>query len=120
MEKFGHFDARKSDYGMEKVNYPVNTKIYLNQACLRIKKSKKIYYCDFFVTGQIVEASNLPEEISTYVLKENEVKMIRPKYNPETGKFLGLYEMVRFMVVRKSPEEVFFNYGYNKDKSKVL
>ena len=58
--------------------------------------------------------------MSTYVLKENEVKIVRPKYNPETGEFLGLYETVRFIVVRGSPEEVFFNYGYDKEKSKVL
>ena len=58
--------------------------------------------------------------MSTYVLKENEVKIVRPKYNPETGKFLGLHETVGFMVVRRSPEEVFFNYGYDKEKSKVL
>ena len=46
--------------------------------------------------------------------------MARPKYNPETGEFLRLYETVGFMVVRRSPEEVFFKYGYDKDKSKVL
>ena len=46
--------------------------------------------------------------------------MIRPKYNADTGEFLGLYETVGFMVVEGSPDEVFFNYGYNRDKSKVL
>ena len=46
--------------------------------------------------------------------------MIRPKYNAQTGEFLGLYETVGFMVVRGSLDDVFFNYGYNKDKSKVL
>ena len=70
--------------------------------------------------GQIVEATNPPEDISTYVLKENEVKMMRPKYNAEVGKFLSIYETVRFMVVRGSPDEVFFSYGYDKDKFKVL
>ena len=42
------------------------------------KFEKEIYYCDFYIFGQIVEAANLPEDISTYVLKENKVKMIRP------------------------------------------
>ena len=56
--------------------------------------------------------------MSTYVLKKNSVSMLRPKYNPERGEFLGLYETVVFMV-RGSPEEVFFNYGYDKEKSKV-
>ena len=70
--------------------------------------------------GQILEVANPPEDISTYILKENEVKMIRPKYDAETGEFLGLYKNFGFIVVRGSPDEVFFNYGYNKDKSKVL
>ena len=118
--QYGFFDSGKSYYSMEKVNYPENTILYLNQAYLTVKENKTIYYRDFFVLGQIVEAANPPEDISTYVLKENKVKMIRPKSNAETGEFLGLYETVRFMVVRGSPDEVFFNYGYSKDKSKVL
>ena len=45
---------------------------------------------------------------------------MRPKYNIETGEFLGLYERISFLVVRGDPEEVFLNYGYGKEKSKVL
>ena len=105
---------------MEMVNFPENTLFYLNQLYLTAKKNKKIYYCDFFIIGQIVEVPNPPEDMSTYILKKNEVKMVRPKYNPETAEFLGLYETVKFMVVRGSPEEVFFNYGFDKEKSKVL
>ena len=40
-KRFAHFDAPKSDYGMEKVNYPENTIFYVNQAYLTVKKSKK-------------------------------------------------------------------------------
>ena len=58
--------------------------------------------------------------MSTNDLKENEVRMVRSKYNPETSEFLRLYETVGFVVARGSPEEVFFNYGYDKEKSKVL
>ena len=46
--------------------------------------------------------------------------MIRPKYNAETREFLGLYETVGYAAVRGSPEEVFFNQGYDNEKSKVL
>ena len=46
--------------------------------------------------------------------------MVRTKYTPQTGEFLGLYETVGFMVVRGSPDEVFFNYGFEKEKSQVL
>ena len=45
------------------------------------KKPQKIYYCDFFVLGHIGEATNMPEDISSQVLKENEVKMIKLKCN---------------------------------------
>ena len=37
----GFFDSRKSDDGIEKVNYPENTILHLNQAYLTVKKSKK-------------------------------------------------------------------------------
>ena len=46
--------------------------------------------------------------------------MIRPCYDSETGHFKGLYETIGYVVVRGSPEEVFFNYGYDCEKSKIL
>ena len=79
--KHGFFNAIKPDFNMEKVNYQENTLFYVNQAYLTVKKNKKIFYCDYFVPGQIVESSNPPEDISSYTLKENEVRMIRPKYD---------------------------------------
>ena len=50
-KNFGYFDARKSDYSMEKVNFPENTVFYLNQSYLTVKKNKKIFYCDYFILG---------------------------------------------------------------------
>ena len=35
------FDARESDYSMEKVNFPENTLYYLNQLYVTVKKNKK-------------------------------------------------------------------------------
>ena len=46
--------------------------------------------------------------------------MIRPKYDTNTSQCKGLYETVGFLVARGSPEEFFFNYGYDQNKSKVL
>ena len=40
--------------------------------------------------------------------------MIRPKYNAETGEFLGLYETVGFMVVRGSPLRSFATMNTTK------
>ena len=39
--QYGFFDSRKSDYSMEKVNYPENTILYLNQVYLTVKKPPK-------------------------------------------------------------------------------
>ena len=46
--------------------------------------------------------------------------MVRPKYNSETEEFVGLYQTIGLIVIRGDAEEVFFNYGYDKEKSKVL
>ena len=80
----------RADNNMEKVNFPENPLIYINQAYLTVQKNKNIYYCDYFILGQIIEASNSLLNIETYELKENEVKYFRPRYNKETGKFLGV------------------------------
>ena len=90
---------------MEKVNFPESTLFYLNQAYLTVKKKK--IYCDFFILGQIVESSNPPQNVSSYTLKENEVKMVRPRYHPKSLEFKGLYGTIGYLVVRGSPEEVF-------------
>ena len=65
-KSFGYFDARKSDYSIEKVNFPKNTLLYVNQAYLTVKKNRKFSYCDYYVLGQIVQSSNTPQDISSY------------------------------------------------------
>ena len=65
-KSFGYFDARKSDYSIEKVNFPKNTLLYVNQVYLTVKKNRKIFYCDYYVLGQIVQSSNTPQDISSY------------------------------------------------------
>ena len=104
-KKHDFFNAIKSDFNMEKVNYPENTLFYINQA-IKVKNNKKIFYCDYFILilRQIVESSNPPENISTHTLKENEVRMIRPKYDTSTGEFEGLYKTIGFLVVKGAPD----------------
>ena len=85
---YGYVNARKSDYSMEKVNFPENMLLYINQSYLTVKKYKKIFYYNFFTVGQIMES----------------LKMIRPCYDLETEEFKGLYETIGYLVVRGSPE----------------
>ena len=47
--KYGYFNAGKSDYSMEKVNFPENTLLYINQSNLTVKITEKIFYCDLFI-----------------------------------------------------------------------
>lgn len=64
--------------------------------------------------------SQQPKEIESYVLNDNEVKILRPRYDPISGEFLGIEYCVALVTVRNDPEEQFFDYGYNKENSKVL
>ena len=109
-----------NNFNMAKVNYPENAIIYINQVYLTGKNNKKMYYADFFILDQVIEALNSHENITNYVCKEKEVKLIRPRYDPSTGDFLGLYKTVGFIVVRGDEEEHFLNYGYDGNKSKLL
>ena len=118
----GFFGELRTDYNMEKVNFPD-----INQTYLTIQKNKKIYYCDYFILGQIIEACNPPNEacnppndISKYELEDGEVQFFRPTHIKDTGEFLGLYETTGFLVVRGYAEEIFLSYGYDIEKSKVF
>ena len=57
---YGYFEARKSDYSMEKVNFSENTLLYINQSYLTVKKNKKIFYCHFFILDKLWSLQTLP------------------------------------------------------------
>ena len=76
---------------MEKEKIHENSLIYLNQGYQTSKDNKKVYYGDFFILGQVNEALNPPEDLSTCKFKDREVKLFCPRYDPITGTFLGLY-----------------------------
>ena len=120
METFWFFYANRSDCNLEKVNIPEYTVFCVNQAYLTVQKNKNIYYCDFHILSQVEEASNSSYNIDTYVLKDRELKLLRFRYNSETGDFLGLHQTVGFIIIGGDSGEVFFNYGFDKHMSKVL
>lgn len=64
--------------------------------------------------------SHQPKDVESYELKDDEVKTLRPRYNMETGEFLGIEYAVSVITVRNDPSENFFDYGYNKEKDTVL
>ena len=79
-----------------------------------------MYYGDHFLTGQIIEAINPPEDIANYVCKDCEVKYCRSRHDVSTGQFLGFCETARFLVVRGENDEHFLNDGFCEENSKVL
>ena len=114
------FSSQVCDFSLEKANLPENTIFYVNQGYLSYKDNKKVYYTDIFIIGQVTQLLNLPENLEDYELKPNEVKIIRSKYHTVTGQFLGLENSLGYMTVCGDAIENFFDYGFSKEKSKVL
>ena len=73
-KSFGFFGKARTDFGLEKVNFPENALFYLNQSYLIIQKSKKNHYVDYFLLVEIHESADLPEDIKNSECKEDEVK----------------------------------------------
>ena len=94
--EYGHFCLQACDFPIEKTNLPENAIFYINQGYLSHKDNKKIYHSDIFIIEQITPLLYQPKNIVDYVPKEDEVKILRSKYNPSTGEFLGLEYCIAF------------------------
>ena len=117
---FGFFGSEICEFNIEKVNMPENTLFYVNQGYQSYKDNKKVYSNDIFITAQIMPLEHQPKDIESYKLKNDEVKILRSKYDPVSGEFLGIEYWIGVITVRNDPEEQFFDYGYTKDNSKIL
>ena len=73
-----------------------------------------------FILAQIMSLAQQPKDIESYELNDNEVKILRPRYDPVSSEFLGIEYCVALVTVRNDQEEQFFDYGYDKVNSKVL
>ena len=63
----GYFRDRRPDLKLEKGNIPENCLMYVSQAFLStLKNGELAMYNHNFVIGQIIPATNQPEDISTY------------------------------------------------------
>ena len=61
-----------------------------------------------------------PKDIGSYQLKDDEVKILRARYDHISGEFLGIEYCIGLITVKNDADEQFFDYGYNKDNSKSL
>ena len=91
---------------------PENNLYYINQGYQSYKDGKKVYYNDVYIIAHIMPSAMQPED--------DEVKILRARYDPISGEFLGIEYCVGFITVKNDVDEQFFDYGYNKDNSKLL
>ena len=61
-----------------------------------------------------------PKDIESNVPRENEVNILRPRYNIITDEFLGIEYCIALITVRNDVDEQLFYYVYNKDNSKLM
>ena len=117
---FEFFGSEICKFSIEEVNMPENTLFYVNQGYQSYKDNKKVYYNDIFIIVQIIPLAHQPKDIESYVLNDGEVKILRSRFDPVSGKFLGIEYCIAVITVRNDPEEQFFDYGYSKGNSKTL
>ena len=117
---FGFFGSEICEFNIEKINMPKNTLFYANQRYQSYKDNKKVYYSDIFIIAQIMPLAHQPKDIESYDLKDDEVKILRSRYDPVSGEFLGIEYCIAVITVRNDPEEQFLDYGYKKDNLKTL
>ena len=120
-KKNGFFKDVRAELSLEKVNIPENCLIYINQGFLSTVKNGEIaMYLDNFIIGQLIIAANQPKDIESYVCSQNEVKLLSPVYELETGQFKGIRKQMAFIVLRGDSDETFLSYGFDKTRSKTL
>ena len=120
--KEGYFGKLNPEFNCHKNDFPENCLIYINQAYLTFKDRKSLIYCDYAVLGQIVPFKSQPEsDIDEFISKDNKfVKIYTPSYHLNTGEFLGIDEMVGYIMLRNVENEVFFSYGYSEEHASTL
>ena len=85
-----------------------------------VKNGEIAVYNHNFILGQLIVATNQPSDINAYKCKENEVKLWCCIYDLATGEFQAVRDQLACIGLRGDKEEVFFSYGFDSVKSKVL
>lgn len=120
LEKFGYFGDEKTDFNIEKKDFPENTLCYVNRWYLSaVTNGELAIYNNNFILGQLIVAANQPNNIDEYYCKKDEIKLVTCIYDKSTGQFHGLKLQLSYMVLRGVKEESFFSYVVNEKKSSV-
>ena len=73
-----------------------------------------------FILGQLIVAANQLSDITNYECNPDEVKLLTCVYDTDTGEFKGVREKIAFIVLRGDENEIFFSYGFDSNKEKIL
>ena len=92
---------------------------YINQGYQSFKDNKRVYYANYYILGQVNECMNPPENLKEYQLKENEAVINHLRYETVTEKFLGLHQILGYLMVRGDSDKCFLDYGYSKQNLKI-
>ena len=104
-ENLGYFDTESCEFSTEKANLSENSVFYINEAYQSFKDGKEVYYTDVFIIAPIMPLAQQRRDIESYELKDDEVKILRPRYDPITGECLGIEYCVALITVRNDPQE---------------
>ena len=115
----GFFQDLRPDLNLEKKNIPENTLVYVNQSLLSTVKNGDIaMYNHNSILDQLIVAANQPSDINAY--EKNYGELWCCIYDLITGEFQGVREQLAYIVLRGNKDGVFFSYGFDSSKSKVL
>ena len=85
-------------------------------------KEGEAIYLEYVVLGQIMPVAN-PDpnnDLDNYEFKENETLLYVSLYNKETGLYRELAKKLGYITLRGDKNEMFYSYGYDKERSKLL
>ena len=99
---------------------PQNTIYYINNPSILHKNEQNFYYSRNYILAQVLPLATVPSNLKNYYLKPDEVRILKPKYDLQSGLFLGIIESIGQVVVRGDENEIFMDYGFDEKKSKVL
>lgn len=94
------FGDERSDFTINKNNFPQNTLCYVNSGSVStVKGDKTAVYLQNFILCHLVIAANGPENIDSYECKKNEVKLFCPILDTTNGIFLGLRTQLAYCML---------------------
>ena len=99
---------------------PEKTLFYVNQGYQSYKDNKKVYYNDIFIIALIMPLAHQPKDIESYILNDDEVKILRGRYDPVSGEFLGIEFCIAVITVMVIAETIQKNNSLITDTLKII